>query len=418
MDDQKNIKRIVMAAPFERQSLAHLLPQLTLENLPEGYPGAPYLVSIVENYLKRGLEVVCITTSLCVDGNYTVKEFRHENFTLVVVPARKRPFSFNGSKPGKIVDLFYEERKAIKCAIIAAKPDIVHAFWTYEFAWAALNTRLPCLVTAEDNAYQILKHMRSIYRFMRLIMAEVVLAKTKYASTLSPYMLPFISKRCSNVKVIPNPTKFIYNAWEVKELVQKRVTSFKAPKIVMINNGWDTRKNVSRAIDAFVLFQQSNPAAELYLYGNGYGENGPAHQYATTVGAKQVYFIGKVSQATVLYSLNDAHIFLHSSLEESQGVVLLEAMSRGVPCIGGNKSGAVPWVINNQDLLTDVSSAKAMSDKMQELLNEPVYTTASLRGYLWAKSTFEADHIAQQFLDYYQIVYSQILVPAPSAVYE
>jgi len=404
MDDQKKIERIVIAAPFERQSLAHLLPALTVANLPEGYPGAPYLVSIVENYLNRGLEVVCITTSLCMDGIFAVKRFNHGNFTLVVVPARKRPFSFNGYKVGKIVDLFYEERKAIKSCILAARPDIVHAFWTYEFAWAALNTGLPCLVTAEDNAYQILKHMRSFYRLLRLIMAEIVLAKTKYASTLSPYMLPFIGKRCNNVKVIPNPTKFSYSLQEVEELVSKRVASFYKPKIVMINNGWDKRKNVSKAIDAFALFQQINPAAELYLYGNCYGENGPAHQYALKTGATHIYFKGKVSQAEVLASLHDAHIFLHSSLEESQGVVLLEAMSRGVPCIGGDKSGAVPWVINNQDLLTDVSSAKAMTDKMLGLLAEPGYSAASLKGFLWGRDSFEANHIAQQFFDYYQTI--------------
>lgn len=400
----KKIKRIVIAAPFERQSLAHLLPAVNLMELPEGYPGAPYLVSLVENYLERGLEVVCITTSLCMDGNYLVKEYSHGQFTLVVVPARKRPFSFNGYKVGKIIDLFHEERKAIKSCIIAATPDIVHAFWTYEFAWAALNTGFPCLVTAEDNAYQILKHMRSSYRFLRLIMAEIVLAKTKYASTLSPYMLPFIRKRCSSVKVIPNPTKFLFTHQQVKELVDKRVSSFSKPKIVMINNGWDKRKNVSKAIDAFALFRKDNPDAEMYLYGNGYGENGPAHLYASKTGVTGIFFKGRVSQTEVLASLQDTHIFLHSSLEESQGVVLLEAMSRGVPCIGGDKSGAVPWVVNNKDLLTDVTSAEAITDKMQSLLAEPGYSDASLKGFSWGKRSFDADHIAQQFFDYYQTI--------------
>jgi len=402
MNDQKNIKRIVLAAPFERQSLQHLLPEHRCADLPEGYPGAPYLVSLVENYLKRGIEMVCITTSLCIDGNFAPQTFKHGKFTLVVVPARKRPFSFNGNRPGKIVDLFYHERKAIKKCILAAKPDIVHAFWTYEFSWAALNTGLPCLVTAEDNAYQILKHMRSLYRFLRLIMAEVVLSKTQHVTTLSPYMVPFISKRCKNVKVIPNPTKFLFSPMQVDDLIGNRVANFANPKIVMINNGWDQRKNVSKAIDAFVLFQQDYPLAELYLYGNGYGKNGPAQHYAKQTGANRIHFMGKVSQAEVLSSLDDAHIFLHSSLEESQGVVLLEAMSRGVPCIGGDKSGAVPWVINNQDLLTDVSSARAMSDKMKGLLNEGGYRAASLKGFNWGKRTFDADHIAGQFFDCYQ----------------
>ena len=43
----------------------------------------------------------------------------------------------------------------------------------------------------------------------------------------------------------------------------------------------------------------------------------------------------------------EADLFVSPSLEESFGMVFVEAMRFGVPCIGGEKSGAVPWVLGS-----------------------------------------------------------------------
>ena len=49
-------------------------------------------------------------------------------------------------------------------------------------------------------------------------------------------------------------------------------------EIIMINNGWDKRKNVKTALRSFKIFRDKIPGAELHLFGEGYGPDGPAEE--------------------------------------------------------------------------------------------------------------------------------------------
>ena len=42
------------------------------------------------------------------------------------------------------------------------KPDVVHGHWTYEFALGAMDTGLPCGVTAHDSPYTIVKYFPNL----------------------------------------------------------------------------------------------------------------------------------------------------------------------------------------------------------------------------------------------------------------
>jgi len=93
---------------------------------------------------------------------------------------------------------------------------------------------------------------------------------------------------------------------------------------------------------------------------------------------------------------------LHTSLEESFGVVLIEAMSQGIPAIGGEKSGAVPWVIDNSDLLVDVSNPLAIKNKIIQLFdNQETYKEIALKCYNNTLSRFSAEVIVKLYLKYY-----------------
>ena len=58
-----------------------------------------------------------------------------------------------------------------------------------------------------------------------------------------------------------------------------------------------------------------------------------------------VLFLGKQENLEELYSVSD--LFLLVSEKESFGLVALEAMACGVPCIGTNVGG-IPEVIENE----------------------------------------------------------------------
>ncbi|MBP6054920.1 MAG: glycosyltransferase family 4 protein [Cytophagaceae bacterium] len=393
---------IAILAPIHRSFISFLLPNYLLNDLPEGYNGAPWIGPMLAELVNQGHTVTVITTSIATDGEYSTKLFNCKNFTWIVVASRKHSFRMNGLRLGRIVDFFFYEQKQMLDNIKVLNPDIIHAFWSYEFAGVAIKSKLPCLVTVHDNAHEVLRHFKNLYRFFRLLMSELYLSRVKYASTPSPYLYNYVQSRCEKVEIIPNPVFISNKIDQIKLKINKRVEKFNSPKIIMIFNGWDSLKNGNNALVAFNLFLDNSPNATLHLYGNGTELYGNAYIHAKSLNIRNVYFNGFASHEMIFQALNDSHLLLHPSLEESFGVVLIEAMSLGIPCIGGYNSGAVPWVINNEQLLVDVLNPNSISDKLLALFtSSDFYIESALLGYMNVKDRFSVKNVVESYLSLY-----------------
>jgi glycosyltransferase involved in cell wall biosynthesis len=394
--------KIAILAPSHKSFISHLLPNIDADDLPEGYNGAPFIGILIKELLSLGHEVVAITTTVAIDNDYTVKEFFADRFKWIVVPARKHSIRYNSGKLGRIVDFYALERKLMGKVVIDNHPDFIHAHWSYEFAGAAISTKLPCLVTVHDNAFQVAKYFKNAYRLGRLLMSEWLLRKVRFASTVSPYMVSYVQARCKTVRVIPNPVLIYSSVTEVMAKIEKRATGINAPKIVMILNGWDKRKNGKVGLEAFELIKTVLPESSLHLYGNGTEIGGLAYQDCKKIATKGVFFHGSVTHNVLLSEISSANVLMHTSLEESFGVVLIEAMSQGIPAIGGEKSGAVPWVIDNPDLVVDVRNPLVIKEKMIQLFeNQESYEKTAIKCYNNTLSRFSAKVVVQNYVSYY-----------------
>jgi glycosyltransferase involved in cell wall biosynthesis len=397
--------KIAIVAPSHKSFIAELLPNYSFDSLPNGYAGATFVGTIIKELLERGHEVIAVTTSVCVGDIYEIKVFRHNNFSWHVVPERPHSIKFNGKKPGRIVDLFAFEIRLMSNILIDLKPDLIHSFWSYEFTAAAKKSKLPFLATIEDNAFVILKYLKNFYRFGRLIMSELILKDIRFLSTVSPYMVNYCKRKGAFVKVIPNPTPIINDISAIQLFIQNRISLFPKFKIVMINNGWEARKNGKCGLLAFQQLLIMYPDATLHLFGSGSEEGGAAATDTYSLHLKNVYFHGMVPKDIIFLHLKEAHIFLHPALEESFGVVLIEAMALGVPAIGGEKSGGVPWVVNDPDLLVDVTNAKKIGEKLISLLsNKELYMEKSISAYTKAVNKYSSKIIVDNFIEYYEEV--------------
>jgi glycosyltransferase involved in cell wall biosynthesis len=89
-------------------------------------------------------------------------------------------------------------------------------------------------------------------------------------------------------------------------------------------------------------------------------------------------------------------------LEESFGVVLIEAMSYGVPVVGGINSGGVPWVIHDERLLVDVTKHEEITHELLELFADTAnYQQISTQGYTNVLTRFSSKSVVDAYLDYY-----------------
>jgi L-malate glycosyltransferase len=160
-------------------------------------------------------------------------------------------------------------------------------------------------------------------------------------------------------------------------------------------------KNVNSLIRAFALVRRSFGDWRLRLVGAGYEPYGTAELWARARGlAEGITFHGKASQTELIALYRSADLLVHPSREEAFGNVLVEAMSQGLPIIGGRNSGAVPWVLDfgTAGRLVDVSSPVSIANAICEVLtDEAEWWRLSRGGYRRSQSEFRSSVCARRY---------------------
>lgn len=403
--------KIAIVGPISTADIRHLLDGDTA-GLPVGYSGAPLLVTLVAELLRRGHQITAITLSggMPLDWRQPVRA-QGANLEVVYVPMRRRAWQNNGWLPGRIVDLYAFERRGLQHAIRQATPDVVHAHWSYEFAWAAQRAGLPALITCHDSPFLVARMTsqsrptRSLYRWLRAGMAWHVLRQAQHVTAVSPYMQAEAQALCNcPVAVVPNPLPPSVSEQAV-DLSHHPDPAF--PVLAMVLNGWSKIKNPEPALRAFARLRAHKPGARLKMYGADFGSGEIAERWSRQNGLTAgMEFIGSVPYAQLLDELSAADILVHPALEETFGMSVAEAMALGLPVIGGVRSGAVPWVVEGGGILVDVTSAPAIEQAMFDLLDAP----ERYRGMAAVALTRARDHFtAAKVVDAYEVIYRELV---------
>lgn len=356
-------------------------------NFPKGMGGSPVNHEI-NALIGLGYKVSVFSLSPELEKN-EIFEHQEGRLSIYIGPYRKK-----GRK--RCADLFLKERNFLKLKIREVKPDVLHAHWQYEWGWGAIDSKIPTLLTCHDSPVKILRNQRDIYRFFRLIIAVIVLRKSQYLTTVSPDTKKGLSLFTSkDIQIIPNfLSKSNFN------LYTKRFI-YESPKIVMINNSFYGLKNVSKGIKAFQYFRLGNSNAELHMFGKEHGPGGAAEQWSQINGLdNNVFFHGEVDSETLLQKVADAHILLHTSLEESFGMVIIEAMALGLPIVAGSKSGAVPWILKDGGgVLVDITSVSDITKGLKMVSSVSRYSKFSIEAHRASKARFEVDKVVGLYLN-------------------
>ena len=393
---------IGIAGPIATADIRHLLDDPSAQ-LPRGYEGAPLLATLIAELLKLGHRVSAFTLSSDMPlRRDATRCARGSRFELHYVPMRPRAWPFNGWRTGRIVDLYAFERGGLERAMRSAQPDVVHAHWAYEFAWAALRSGLPHVVTCHDSPFVIARFYKGFklggYRWLRAFMAWHVLRKAHRVTTVSPYMVEQIQTLCAvPVQVVPNPISTEVQA-------PQRPTTARLPRVLVSSNGWDMRKNSKVAMTAFSEWAAGRSEAELHLYGQGFEEGGPACSWWKQQGLRgTAHFHGPTLHSKFLAGMAACDVLLHGSLEESFGMVVAEAMASGLVVIAGQNSGAVPWVVGSDGLLVDVRDTAAIAQALATLERDPKQLRSfGERGRRAALSRFGSDTVVSAYLRQYE----------------
>jgi len=288
----------------------------------------------------------------------TVWKYENDRLSIFVIP-RRRGISC-------CLDLFRKEVLSMASIINEIDADVVHAHWTYEFAAAAIRSRLPHVVTAHDAPWKAFAYMRDPLRFARLLLSYNVVRRARKMVCVSPYIASHLRRfyGLDNSEVIPNGF-VLPDGVAVRSL--RRCCG--GNRRILAVAGWSRLKNVKALLCAFRLLRMEDPRYELKIVGGGFAEREGGYQFVKRNGlGAGITFLGELLHKELIETMcKEADILVHPSLEESFCMVLLEAMSCGVPVVGGVRSGAVPWLLGEGEFgtLVDVRSPTAIAETIR-----------------------------------------------------
>lgn len=243
----------------------------------------------------------------------------------------------------------------IKYAKKYGKPDIIH-LQTYEMGIAALwikkRLNIPYIVT---------EHSSNLYadatRLSKRLLSKIYI-KSSYNIAVSPYFANFLSTKFNTkFNFIPNGVAIEKNGIK-KDKNNALIELIHVAHCVPIKQQDLLLRGFKQALD-------ENQNIHLTVIGDG-----PELPKLEILSSElkitaQITFCGALSNAEVKRKMSEADIFILTSKKETFGVVLIEAMSLGLPCIS-TRSGGPEGIITNKFLgllceHNDKSIARAIS---------------------------------------------------------
>ena len=381
---------IALCGPLDTSAFRELTG-LGVSGAPSGLGGMP-TTDLAATLLSKGHKVSIATTDPTIDAPVTIIE---GDCKIVYCPMRGEPRYRARVRAG---DLFAKEIDFLTTALGGFDADIVHAHWTYEFAEAAVRSRLPHVVTMHDLGWDYFLQFRDAYRFMRLVMKYRVMPRVRTLAVVSPFMAPkaWTYGYLGVVDVIPNGVA-------VPAAQESRRRDLEKPVFVTIGSP-ERIKNVRASLAAFQIIRAARPDAQLHLFGPGLD--------AAYVGdAPGIIGHGHTPHAELMAFLEtEATVLIHPSRLETFGVIIAEAKARQVPVVAGHRSGGVSYVCDDGvSALVDIDDPQAIAEAAIGLISDPDwYTRAANRSREDIITRFSSEAVADAYLGLYERVLSSV----------
>lgn len=174
-------------------------------------------------------------------------------------------------------------------------------------------------------------------------------------------------------------------------------------RVVLYTGQLNRRKGLPHLIEAMSVLRTGPDDVRLVLVGKG-PEEGPLRETAVRNGvADRIHFIGAVDHTRVIALMKAADIFVLPSLEEAFGIVLVEAMSQGLPVVASDVQG-IPSIIEDgvNGYLVPAGDRLALADRIRHLLeNEAIGREMGERNRQ-DSARYQWDGLAERYVDIYR----------------
>ncbi len=175
--------------------------------------------------------------------------------------------------------------------------------------------------------------------------------------------------------------------------------------IILYVGALTEQKGVEYLLRAFPRVAADFPEMRLVLIGEG-AQRKALEALAGELGIEdRVEWVGAQPQSEVARLMRQARLFVLPSVNEGLGVVVLEALASGLPCVG-SRSGGIPDMITGEvGRLVEPKDSPGLAEAMLQILGSPVtYQQMSACARQRAVQRFEWRSVASEHARLYQLL--------------
>lgn len=172
------------------------------------------------------------------------------------------------------------------------------------------------------------------------------------------------------IAVVPNTLDPFLSA---RDFVQPTATPFAQPRILTVSrlSSTDTYKGVDILIEAMSLVRRDFPLARLRVVGHGDDRPRLEALAARLEIAHAVDFLGSLSDEDLRSEYAACDLFALPSRKEGFGLVFLEAMTYGKPCLGARAGGTPEVITDSVGQLAEYGNIPDIAAAIGELIRHP-----------------------------------------------
>ena len=339
----------------------------------------------------------------------------HNEYFVFVAPGEDR--CLEDSKNVHIIEIggnIYPiwEQITLPKAVSELKLDLLHCTSNTAPIWCSV----PLVLTLHDIIFMEPrdKSNKSLYQNMgwlyRRLVVPRILKKCKYIITVSDFERNNIITKLG----IPSERMVMiyngYNEWfkPLKDLDMKYQKYIKEPGYFFFLGNTDPKKNTERTLIAYSKYLELSKVKRKLLMADldkSYLDDIIVKNHIENI-YPNIQMPGYIVNSDLPYIYNNAFAFLYTSLRESFGIPLLEAMACGTPVITSNTS-SMPEIGGRNAILVNPESPGEIAQMMIKLEKDrDFYDQQKELGIKRAK-LFSWRQTAEQLLEVYERVYKR-----------
>jgi glycosyltransferase involved in cell wall biosynthesis len=297
---------------------------------------------------------------------------------------------------------FFMVRHSQTIAQRARHCDLIHAHWTLSGSaalWGRAIHRKPVLVTVQgSDVFQMAKSQLGAWFTRRVLNGSDQVTALSHALKDAAVQA---GAKPEKIAIVPNGVDIHRFAPPEDD---RRGPPSEQPPIILFTGFLIKRKGVRYLLEALALLPSDMPRYRAVIVGEGPEEDALRAQVAALGLGERVEFAGFQPQAVVSEWMRQARVFVLPSLEEGQGVVLLEALASGTPVVASDVDGIRDVVVPEVGYRVAAADPVALAVALEQLLRSDAATwqRMSQAARLRAVQVYDWDKIAARFVEIYE----------------